>query len=54
METFGTILGLGAYAFGSWIAMTIVYSGMKARRTRVNLQHIRDFMNRRDISRGKY
>lgn len=54
MEIFETLLAFVGYGLGAVVAMAIVHSGLKARRTRVNLQHIRDFMNRRDLSRGKF
>jgi uncharacterized membrane protein YccC len=49
MEVFGALLSAVGYGLGAWVAMMIVFACFKARRTRVSLQNIRDFM-----SRGEY
>jgi hypothetical protein len=49
MEIFGAILSAVGYGLGVWVAMMIVFALFKARRTRVSLRNVREFM-----SRGEY
>ena len=46
MEIFSALLSVIGYGLGAWIAMMLVFACLKARRTRVSLRNVREFMSR--------
>ena len=44
MDVFGAILSAVGYGLGGWVAMILVFAAHKARRTRISLRNVREFM----------
>ena len=53
MEVFGTLLAIGGVALATWTGSMALFAWRKARRTKISLQNVRDFMSRRYEANGR-
>ena len=53
MEVFGFLVAAFGVVGATWTSAMVLFAWRKARRTKISLQNIRDFMNRRYEPNGR-